>query len=79
MHVVYFGSWKQRDSPVSQEEHIVKEVEDFGRGLEEGHDGGVVHEVRGVHQELDDAVRGGAVEASADLIHQEEPLRIEIA
>ncbi len=60
--------------PVSEQQDIIKDGVDLRRWLQQAYHGGEAHHMGGVRQELDHAVGGGAVQACADLIHQQHTL-----
>lgn len=62
------------DVPVRQQQHVVKEGVHLRRRLQQAYHGGQAQHTRGVAQELDHAVGGGAVQPGADLIHQQHAL-----
>lgn len=59
------------DLAVGEEDDVVEEVVGLRRRLEEGDEGGALHDVDLLPEHLDDLEGGGAVEAGGDLVHEE--------
>ena len=58
-------------SPIAEQDDVVEEVEHFWGRLQQGDEGGQVEVVGGHPQELRHSVSGRAVQARADLVHQQ--------
>lgn len=61
--------------PIGEQQNIIKDGVDFWRGLQQAYHGGKAHDMGGVGQELGHTVGSGAVQAGADLVHQQHTLQ----